>query len=380
MPLKRRGDVVVSRVGMVTSGGVGIDEAWSAMRDGRGTPSPITFFPPGLLTEPMGFEVPGWKAARFWKDRKLAYYTRAAQFALKASEECLEGVPAQERSGIGVIVGTRYATVNNVRQLLEEPDFMTPIKFLSALPSSTPTNVSLSLGLHGITTAVSSSAAGVEALICARDLVATGQARSLLAGGAEELGPEAYAGCLIARAVAGAAGEGGLVPGEAAAMVLVESRETAAEAERSPLAWIAGSGAAFAPNYGTTAGVDAGARALAAALAEAGIPPTDVDAVFVGANGHAQQDEISRGVIARVFGAQRPVVVALKAWVGETFGAFGALAAGAAALSLRDTIVPGGVQPPRCRTILIHDYGCDGGHAGLILRHPDACPINQTGD
>lgn len=370
MPLRRDGEVVVSSVGLVTSGGVGVSEAWSALREGRGAPAAITLFPEGLLPGAMGFEVPGWKSERISKDRRLAYYTRAAQFALKASLECLEGMSPEGRERLGVIVGTRYSTVNNGLQLLDEPGFMTPIKFLSTLPSSTPTNVSLYLGSHGITTAVSSSWAGTEALSCARDLVATGQAEAVLAGGAEQLSPEGYAGCLLAGALPGAAGEGGLVPGEAAAMLLVETRRSAIASGRAPLAKMAGVGAAFAPVPGVAPAVDAGRRAIEAALADAALTPSDVDAVFLGASGHREPDAISRGVVAAVFGSDRPLLVALKARLGETFGAFGAVAAAAGALSLRDGVVPGGAQPPRCHTILIHDHGCDGGHGALVLRHP----------
>ena len=379
MPLKRGEDVVISRVGLVTGGGVGCDKAWSALREGRGVPAAISVFPQGLLDGATGFEVPGWSAELISKDRRLAYYTRAAQFALKASLECLEGWAPSDRERVGVIVGTRYSTVNNGLQLLDEPGFMTPIKFLSTLPSSTPTNVSLYLGLHGITTAVSSSWAGAEALSCARDLVAAGHLEAVLAGGAEELSPEAYAGCRLAGALAGASGEGGLIPGEGSAMLLLETARRAAAAGRIPLARLAGSGAAYAPRAGTAPAVEAGRRALEAALADAGVAASHIDAVFLGANGHPEQDEISRGVMAAVFGGDCPLLVAPKAWLGETFGAAGAVAAAAAALSLRDRVLPGGMRPPRCRTILIHDYGCDGGHAGLVLRDPELGAFTQRG-
>ena len=94
--------------------------------------------------------------------------------------------------------------------------------------------------------------------------------------------------------------------------------------------------------------------------------------MFLGANGHPVLDQVSRGAVAKVFGRERPVLVAPKAWLGETFGASGAVAAVAAALSLGEGVLPGGLRPPRCQSILIHDYGCEGSHAGLVLRHPDA--------
>ena len=374
MELTRAQDVVVTRVGLVTSGGVGVDAAWTALREDRAGPAPVQSFPADMFGDVSGFEVAGWKADRFWRDRKVSYYTRAAQFALKASEECLLGLAAEERERLGVVVGTQYSTIHNGHRLLDEPGFMTPIKFLSTLPSSTPTNVSLSLGLRGITTAVSSSAAGLEAVVYARDLIVSGHAPALLAGGAEELSPEVYAGCRLAGVVAGVAESGGLTPGEAGAMLLLEERRHAEAAGRTPLAWIAGVGASHAPGRAPGQGggdaVAAGRRAMAAALDGAGVSPHEIDCVFAGANGFPPFDEVEHSALTRVFGEQPPPRVTLKARVGETFGAFGAVAVAAAVLSLRDGVAPGG-PPMRHGAVLIHDYGCDGSHAALVLRHPE---------
>ena len=60
-------------------------------------------------------------------------------------------------------------------------------------------------------------------------------------------------------------------------------------------------------------------------------------------------------------------MVALKAWTGELFGAFGAVAAAAGALALRDGVLPGGRAAAGLDTVLVHDFSCEGNHAALVL-------------
>jgi 3-oxoacyl-(acyl-carrier-protein) synthase len=77
-------------------------------------------------------------------------------------------------------------------------------------------------------------------------------------------------------------------------------------------------------------------------------------------------DAVAARVLDRVFGADVPVV-ALKAWTGDLFGAFGALAVAAGALSLRDGVLPGGRAVPGLGAVLVHDFSCEGNHAAMVL-------------
>ncbi|PYQ56066.1 MAG: hypothetical protein DMF78_00110 [Acidobacteria bacterium] len=374
-------DVVITQVGLVTSGGVGREAAWQALVEGRSGLKTIGLFPTAEFTTRSAYEVAPWSASTYWKSRSVAYYSRSTQFAYKAAEECLESVPREARAALGVVLGSQFSTVHNYHKLLEEPDFMTPVKFLSTLPSSIPTNVSIACGLRGISTALSSSVAGLHALSCAMDLVRGGYGDALLAGGAEELSRDVYGGCHLARALAGQDGgeeacrpldpaHNGLVPGEGGAVLLVESADGAAAAGRGAVAELAGWGTAYAPGlvpgHGNRAAVEAGTRAIAQALSDAGLTAADVGAVFTGANGVPEGDAVAAEVLGRAVGAAVPVV-ALKAWTGELFGAFGAVAAAAGALALRDGVLPGGRAAAGLDTVLVHDFSCEGNHAALVL-------------
>lgn len=377
-------DVVITGVGLVTSSGIGRAAAWEALREGRSGFKEIGLFPTDEFTTRHAYEVAPWNPSTYWKSRSVAYFSRSTQFAYKAAEECLQDVAPEARGALGVVLGSQFSTVHNYLKLLEEPDFMTPIKFLGTLPSSVPTNVSIACGLRGISTALSSSVAGAHALTYASDLVRAGYCEAVLAGGTEELSRDLYGGCHIARALAGQQGgseacrpldpdHNGLVPGEGSAVLLVESQAGAQAAGRAPLACLAGSGTAYAPGlvpgHDTRDAVEAGCRAIAQALADAGLGAADIGAVFSAANGVPEGDDVAAEVLLRTFGGGVPVV-ALKAWTGELFGAFGAVAAAAATLALHDGVLPGGQAVPGLRAVLIHDFSCEGNHAALVLTRP----------
>jgi 3-oxoacyl-(acyl-carrier-protein) synthase len=375
--------VAITRVGLVTSAGVGAAAVWQALLDGRVEPVPVRTFATEEFATRMAYEVRDWKPADFWASRMVAYYTRSAQFALKAAEECLDGIPLGDRDSLGVVLGTQFSPVHNVHKTLDEPEFMTPIKFLSALPSSTPTSVSLTCRLHGVATSVSSSVAGLEAVNYAADLVRLGYYPALLAGGAEELSRDVYGGCHLTGVLAGRNGgpesclpfapeRDGMVLGEGSAVLLVEDARHVATAGRTPLAYLGGTGSTSSPGllpgFDDPSALEAGCRAIAGALEGTGLQAADIDAVFSGANGSREGDALALQILESSFAGGVPPIVALKAWTGETFGAFGALACATAALALRDQRLPGGTST-RLRNVLVHDYSCEGNHSAIVIQH-----------
>lgn len=373
--------IAITRVGLVAGCGVGTEACWEKLKGGSVSPRPLCAPSGDDWNGALGHVIEDWSPKDYWKRRAISYYTRSAQFALKATEECLEGIEDAERSRFGVVLGSQFSTIHNFHRVLEEPEFMTPIKFLAALPSSTPTNVSITCKLQGISTSVSSSVAGLEALTYAAELLSDGFASALLAGGAEEISDDLIAGCQRAGVLAGHRGHperGALAPGEGAGMVLLETLAHAGEAGRSPLALVAGWGTAYAP-VAEDRDCEAGARAMGQALAAAGIEPQRVDAVFIGANGWSASDALERKALAALFGSRPVACVALKERTGEVFGAFGAVAASAAALALDRQELPigDGRAAERLETVLVHDRGWDGNHAAVVLTRPVSPKISR---
>ncbi len=369
--------VAVTAVGLVAGCGIDAETCWQAFGKPPPPPRAIQRFATADLGAGLAHEVDGWDPSRFWNRRTAAYSTRSAQFALKAAQECLQQVETGGHAGLGIVLGTQFATLHNFHQVLSEPDYMTPLKFLSALPSSIPTNVSIACHLRGISTSVSSSVAGLEAVSYGAELVRDGYLPAVLAGGAEELSQDLYAFCSRAGALAVPGASAGLVLGEAAGLLLLETLAHAAGAGRAPLALLAGWGAAYAPAE-EDAGDEAGAHALAGALALAGLEIDQIGAVLCGANGSPECDARQAAALARLGGRGVPVL-ALKDWTGEVFGAFGAIAVAVAALALARQTLPGDAAPRAAplEAVLIYDNGWDGNHAAMVLqRIPKGEPTN----
>ena len=366
-----RGIPVVTAVGLVTAAGVGLEACWRSLEAPPPPPGVLRRFPVPELEEPPCREVEGWDPGHYWVRRRTAHLTRSAQFTLRAAEICLEGLEEGEREALGIVSGSHLGSIHHFGGLLSEPDFMTPLKFLATLPSSTPTNVSIACGLRGISTAVSSPTAGLEALGYALDLVADGYHPAVLAGGAEELSPELYGGCLRGGLLAGPRCSGGrrrgIVPGEGAAVLLVEDAAVARRRGRRPLASLAGWAATHAP-ASSAGGAEGAVRALEGALLDAGVQPREVDLLVTSGVGDRRGDRTRRRALAELFGERLPVVLEPAAWWGETFGAAGALAAAVAAAALGRGACPGGGAVPRCA--VVHDAGWDGSHQALVLVAP----------
>jgi malonyl-ACP decarboxylase len=116
----------------------------------------------------------------------------------------------------------------------------------------------------------------------------------------------------------------GLVYGQGAAAVLVESAPTAARRARRPLARILGGGQYLDARRGTEPDPAGQANAMGAALDAAGLAAREVTYVNAHATGSAVGDPAEAAALRKVFGRRsRPVVNATKALIGHCMSGAG---------------------------------------------------------
>jgi 3-oxoacyl-(acyl-carrier-protein) synthase len=125
----------------------------------------------------------------------------------------------------------------------------------------------------------------------------------------------------------------GMSIGEGSAIFMAEGTPS-----RQPYGWLAGFGiardtTATISDWGT--GDAHVAAAMAAAIDDAGIQPSDVDAIYASANGTKRGDLLESRAIQRLFGDAVPPVVATKAYFGE-YAAGGGFDLAAALLAMCD--------------------------------------------
>ena len=223
---------------------------------------------------------------------------------------------------------------------------------------------------------------------CASSSVAIGEAfRSIrdgysdvvIAGGAEAMLNDASVAAwqavgVIAKAHADGAGMScrpfdlertGLVLGEGAATLILESEERAAARGAEPLAEVVGFGASSDAHKLTEPSVDGQERAIRNALEDAGLPADDVGYINAHATGTPAGDPVEIEAIKRAFGAaaQNLAISSTKSMHGHLVGASGALECAITAMALQERRIPPTanltVPDPECDLDCVADAGRD---------------------
>jgi 3-oxoacyl-[acyl-carrier-protein] synthase II len=125
------------------------------------------------------------------------------------------------------------------------------------------------------------------------------------------------------------------------------------------------------------------ARAMRAALADAGMTGADVDHVNAHATSTPLGDAVEARAIAAVCGSEVPVT-ATKSMTGHMLGAAGGVEAAVCVLSLRDQVLPptinlaqadvdlnivtGRARPAALRTVLSNSFGFGGTNAAVLFK------------
>jgi 3-oxoacyl-[acyl-carrier-protein] synthase II len=344
-------EIVVTGIGAVTPLGVGartLHERWSAgtsgIEDGEGT---CTEFEP---TEHLSI-------------KEVRRADRFTQFALVASDEALkdagwDGEGPYDPRRVGCIIGTGIGGIgtltHNHQVLLEQgAKKVSPLAIPLMMGNAGAGAVTMRHGLRGPSFApLSACAAGAHAIGEAVELIESGRADAVVAGGSEAaLVPLARAafGALDAMSNLGIsrpfdARRDGFVMGEGAAVLVIEDAEQARERGANILAYVRGYGAT-SDAYHLTAPDKEGAGAAEAirlALADAGLQPEDI--VYVNAHGTSTplNDRAETWALKGALGdaAKDIPVSSTKSAIGHLLGAAGAVEAVATILALRDRIAP----------------------------------------
>jgi 3-oxoacyl-[acyl-carrier-protein] synthase II len=299
------------------------------------------------------------------RERRL---DRAAQLALAASATALgdAGLAAADWSGderSGVVLGSSRGVTERLeewhgRYLADGPRAIGP----HASPHTTAGNLSGAVarrfGLRGPALSVSAAcASATQAIGLAFDLVRHGRADIMLAGGTEAcltpfaMAMFASAGILSRRVDEPVAAcrpfdrdRDGIVVGEGAGMVVLESLESAERRGARIHCELLGFGSTCDALSLTAVPEDGGglARAITVALADAGVPPEDIDYVNAHGTGTRTGDRAETLAIKAALGPQawRVPVSSTKSMTGHLIGASGGIEAIACALAITSGEVP----------------------------------------
>ncbi|HXI42069.1 MAG TPA: beta-ketoacyl synthase N-terminal-like domain-containing protein [Bryobacteraceae bacterium] len=396
--------LVATGAGVISSLGAGWREFEQALYGGARAASPSERFGPGYVTA----EVRGFEAERWLGNKGLRGLDRAARLVCVATHFALSeaGLCPQQSDGdpdIGLICGTVLGSVHSITAfdwsgVVDGPKYVSPLDFPNTVINSPIGQAAIRFKLRGVNSMLCAGmASGLSAIGYAAGFLRLGRARALVAGGAEEMSEELLHSLskISALSAAGAArpfgrDRDGMVLGEGAAFLVLESQATAEQRGARPWAEISGFGSAHqsSDSDGSAPAIAAAQWAIERALARAEIKPNQIAALIAGASGNPALDEIEARALTGVFGdlLEGIPVCAPKAALGEAFGASGAMGALVAALALmRQSLPPTAgfedsdvklrlsaqAQPFTGDYVMVTTMGCDGNHAALILRRAE---------
>jgi nodulation protein E len=358
--------VAVTGLGAVSALGIGVAPFWDRVVAGASGVRHIANFDASGFVAQVAAEVPGYDPARHFTEAEQDILDRFAQFALiAAGEACAQAgltLTEAERDRAGVMIGSAVGGAGTQDQRYKTlygdgASRLHPFTIPRIMNNAATSQVSMRHGLRGPALSIGTAcAASAHAIGEAAEMIRAGRADVMIAGGADApITPGVVRGWEAMRVLAPAPpGDParacrpfsrdrlGLVLGEGAAIVVLESWERATGRGAAILAEIAGYGATADAAHITQPGVHAPVRAIALALAQAGLTPADIDYVSAHGTGTRLNDATETTVIKQALGADaaRLAISSTKAVHGHAMGASAALECLATILAIQHGVAP----------------------------------------
>ena len=349
--------VYVTGLGIVSSLGFGRDEYWKNVTRGISGFSTIAGFDTSSFERSVAGEVRGFNARDFLTAAETRRTGRCSAFALAAARQAVAdaGLTQLELAGerTSVIVGTTMGEADVLGELEHAwvrhgADGVDAHK-LARAGSLLPIHIARAFGARGmVQTLPAACAAGNYSIAYAADLIRAGRADVVICGASELLQKTQFAGFVRLGAVAPERcqpfdkNRRGLIIGEGAGMLVLESEAHAVRRSASAFAEVGGSGLACDAHHITRPHPEGtgSLNAMREAIARSGITPDDVDFVNAHGTGTVANDKVESLVIREVFGDRPIPVSSMKAMLGHCMGAASALEAVACVLTVQTGIYP----------------------------------------
>ncbi len=355
--------VVITGLGAITPLGLTVEDYWQGLINGKSGIGPITLFDASSYPVKVAAEVQGFEPTNYMHIKRVDRTAPCTQFAIAAARMAMESAGldmARERpERVGVVI----ATTGAITMLADQGDILRkrgpmridPLLISKIAPSMVPVQVGLEIGAKGPNMSLNSAcASGSDALGTALNHLQLGHADVMISGGAEtQVNP-------IAIACTGRVGalsrnpdprkacrpfdlnRSGMVFGDGAGILVLETYEHARERGVPILAELAGAGWSFDAYSETAPDAEQQAVAIRMALENADISPQQVD--YINAHGTATKlnDTAETRAIKIVFGetAYRIPISSNKSMIGHLACAAGAIEAIAAVMTIKHSIIP----------------------------------------
>ncbi len=359
--------VAVTGVGLVTPCGVGTEETWKNVINGKSGISKITKFDVEKFETKIAGEVKNFNPLDFIEKKEVKRMENFIQFSIAATQFALQQAKIdfdeklKEKTGVIIGVGLGgLMLIENNKLVLEQrgPRKISPFFIPMLIGNEAAANVSIKWGFKGPNFCVTTAcASGAHAIGEAFKIIQRGAAKVIITGGAESvITPLSISGFNAMKALSRRNDEpekasrpfdkdrDGFVMGEGAGVIVLEDLDFALERGAKIIAELIGYGLCCEAYHIAAPAPDGEGMAMSMKLAleDAGINPEDID--YINAHGTATElnDKYETKAIKKVFGshAYDLVVSSTKSVMGHLLGAAGGVEAGLTVLALKNGIIP----------------------------------------
>jgi 3-oxoacyl-[acyl-carrier-protein] synthase II len=364
----------ITGIGLITPVGQDKQQWFAGLCKGRRLPRPFAEDSSASDRNRIAFCIDGFDPSALLPTKGLQYFGRthllAAAAAQLAMTDC--GLPTHgfDPTHLGVVMAMTFGTLQNISGFYEQalahgPAAVSPVKFANTVANSPASRTAILLGAKGLNaTLAHGENAGLEAIAFSAGQLAQGPERLILAGSGYGLccdmmrAYEARGLLGPAKATAEKAASipldmnaHGMVLGEAAAVLALETPENARVRGARIYGYVTGHAQGFSPEWPTVPDetTDRITATMRRALQKAGLSPDQIGWVAAAASGHPGLDTVEARAIRKVFGNVGAVrVTALKSMNGECFDVIGPLSVAAALLSMDKGAIPptAGIKHP----------------------------------
>jgi 3-oxoacyl-[acyl-carrier-protein] synthase II len=395
--------VVITGIGLVTALGQRIEDFWDRLLSGTSGVSRVESFDTSRFRVHSGAEVKVFESEPSPGRCDPSDAGRASRFAISAAAGALRDGGIDTRCELGERWNVCIGTTSGEPLEIERYDDLRITagddgeSLLSRYPCHLiAANVAAEFGVSGgVSVVPAACAAGNYAIASGVDALRSGRADWVLAGGADCFSRITFTGFARLGAIAREhcqpfdLNRQGMIPGEGAAVLLLERLEEARARGARVYAEVAGYGLSCDAHHMTAAHPDGigAVRAMELALADARIDRRDVSYICAHGTGTRSNDRVESVAVKRLFaGHEIPPMSSVKSMLGHAMGAASAIEAAVCALAVARNKIPPTINfsapdpecdldvvPNSCRELPVdvamnNAYAFGGTNSSLLIR------------
>jgi 3-oxoacyl-[acyl-carrier-protein] synthase II len=379
--MKRR--VVITGMGVVSSLGIGVDNFWNSIKEGKNGISVVSKIDVSNLNCKVAAELKEFDATQFIDKKEAKRMDKYSQYAMSAAKMAVDnsGLDLEkiDKNKFGVVVGSGIGGIETFEDqysvyLEKGPGRVSPFFIPMMIANMGAGLLAMQFGAKGFNECVVTA--------CATSTNAIGDAFKVIQRGDADI-PSCACRPFDAE-------RNGFVMGEGSGILVIEELEHAKARGANIIAEIVGYGCTNDAYHMTAPAPEGegGARCMKMAINDAGIRPEEVG--YINAHGTSTEynDKFETAAIKAVFGehAKKLAVSSTKSMTGHLLGAAGAIEAIITALSLKEGYLPATINyktpDPECdldyvpnkgrnadiNYALSNSFGFGGHNATIVLK------------